>query len=1218
MASETVQPHTLKRDGEKGRIERLKSIGAPHIQSFDFAMTRGLQLIPKYIEPSSFCISPEGDGEGTIRLWIRSVSLKKPKITFGSGADAESRTLYPSDCLRSGSSYVGDLMCKLGLQIDDEVEDLPVRKVGRMPVMVGSTKCNLHGMTPEQLVKHGEEEYEFGGYFVINGSERLIRMTLVQRVNHPVSAMRDKNASRGSHFTHLSQSVRCERPDLSTLTIHMHLMKSGNVLYRFRFRGNEFFIPVGLLLRALLPPGRTYRDIYDEFFVGDTTNVDVKEGALAILVDLQDKVSRLRKEDCEPGVRPSVSRTAAVSYFGRSFRLLMDMDERIYDDYAAGESFLRQFICPHLSVGYSEKPSEELDIAKADFLVHLCRKLFATRAGEIEVDKPDALSHLQLLLPGTLCLLQMKDRLSQFLLLIKILIRKKVKLLKEAKKYDRKKLHAIVHEAIQKAFTRPNVGEKVVYMITTGNVVAEENLDLSSNVGLSIMAERINFLRFVSHFRAVHRGSFYAKMRSTEVRKLLPEAWGFICPVHTPDGAPCGILNHMASLVNITQGLPTDPAPIVALIEQIHSGLSTSRVESDKLVPVILDGRVIKYINVELGSLFAYELRSSKVSTHGSLPPDAEVVHVPLPRKGKGFFPGIYIFTNGGRLVRPVKWLLKRSKRSSRTATNLPAVKSLPGESNWESPTENIGTFEQVFMRIRPAVVDPNNKLTPVYSRKPTHAEVSSTAFLSLIASLSPFPDMNQGPRNMFQCQMAKQAMGTPCHVFSKRFEAKSYRLTNPQAPITRNFCMQDPVGVDLFGNGLNAIVAVISYTGNDMEDALIMNQASLNRGFAHGTVYETKTIDVDESRAGTKRKLFQVTSNKDPIKETVDSDGLPAVGVRLNKGDTMFGIVDSHMNYETSSLAEKAHWTRHKSVETHTVDSVIISDTAAYKAVTRARETAGIRHARIRTRVSRTPIVGDKFASRAGQKGTVAAAWPMDDMPFSESGMVPDIMFNPNGFPSRMTIGMMVESMAGKAGALHGVFQDSTPFRFDENNRAVEHFAEQLSRAGYSYYGSETLYSGYTGEPFEVEIFMGVVHYQRLRHMVSDKFQVRERGRVNPLYRQPIKGRKKGGAIRFGEMERDGVLAHGASEVLRDRLGTASDIHLVHICERCRSLLTPITAATANDEEQVEAGQIVCLHCGGKKSDSIRKISMPYSFKYLANELAAMNIRTEIEVKEN
>jgi DNA-directed RNA polymerase I subunit RPA2 len=167
---------------------------------------------------------------------------------------------------------------------------------------------------------------------------------------------------------------------------------------------------------------------------------------------------------------------------------------------------------------------------------------------------------------------------------------------------------------------------------------------------------------------------------------------------------------------------------------------------------------------------------------------------------------------------------------------------------------------------------------------------------------------------------------------------------------------------------------------------------------------------------------------------------------------------------------------------------------------------------------------------------------WPQVDMPFTESGMSPDVIINPHAFPSRMTIGMLVESMAGKAGAIHGIYQDATPFRFDEKNMAVKYFGEQMLKAGYSYYGTEPMYSGVLGTEFKADIYFGVVYYQRLRHMVKDKFQVRSIGPVNQITKQPLKGRKLGGGIRFGEMERDSLIAHGASFLLQDRFMGCSD----------------------------------------------------------------------------
>jgi DNA-directed RNA polymerase I subunit RPA2 len=240
---------------------------------------------------------------------------------------------------------------------------------------------------------------------------------------------------------------------------------------------------------------------------------------------------------------------------------------------------------------------------------------------------------------------------------------------------------------------------------------------------------------------------------------------------------------------------------------------------------------------------------------------------------------------------------------------------------------------------------------------------------------------------------------------------------------------------------------------------------------------------------------------------------------------------------------------------------------------------------------------------------------------------MTPDIIINPHAFPSRMTIGMLVESMAGKAGALHGTFQDSTPFRFHENHRAADYFGDQLAKAGYNYYGSEPLYSGVNGTELHCHIFIGVVYYQRLRHMVSDKSQVRSSGPVNSLTMQPVKGRKRGGGVRFGEMERDSLLAHGTAYLLQDRLMNSSDRHDAHACMTCGAILGFDYNVEDDDDDDDDTkdessgfvgargitGKMRCRSCRGRK---VGKFAMPYVVRYLANELAAMNICLSVELK--
>jgi DNA-directed RNA polymerase I subunit RPA2 len=519
---------------------------------------------------------------------------------------------------------------------------------------------------------------------------------------------------------------------------------------------------------------------------------------------------------------------------------------------------------------------------------------------------------------------------------------------------------------------------------------------------------------------------------------------------------------------------------------------------------------------------------------------------------------------------------------------------------------------------------------------------------LSLIASLTPFSDYNQSPRNMYQCQMGKQTMGTPCHSLPHRPDNKLYKLQTPQAAIAQT-ARHGEYKMDEYPNGTNAVVAVLSYTGFDMEDAMILNKSSYERGFGHASVYKTMRVDIkDEAeRAGSDTKgdkprmkfsnkkvrsrINNVFSSDDGGIGTTDEvlypnlgeDGLPEVGTWVDEGDPIYCVVDE--------LTGRDRPGKHKEKEKACIQSVrLLGQPGATKDKANRDDIVSIT-----LRIPRNPVIGDKFSSRHGQKGVLSILWPHTDMPFSESGMSPDVIINPHAFPSRMTIGMLIESMAGKSGALHGMFQDATPFSFHESGDkiAVDYFGEQLQSAGYSYYGSEPLYSGVSGCLMQADLYIGVVYYQRLRHMVSDKYQVRSTGQVNALTRQPIKGRKKGGGIRLGEMERDSLLSHGTAFLLHDRLLNCSDKHVAYACRRCGDLLSSTTEkssvlAAGQSFMQAMSGsqarlRVFCRNpkClsetprEGANDEMVEPIILPYVFRYLANELAGMNIKMIMDI---
>lgn len=489
---------------------------------------------------------------------------------------------------------------------------------------------------------------------------------------------------------------------------------------------------------------------------------------------------------------------------------------------------------------------------------------------------------------------------------------------------------------------------------------------------------------------------------------------------------------------------------------------------------------------------------------------------------------------------------------------------------------------------------------------------------------------------------MGKQTMGTPGTALKYRTDNKSYRLQTGQTPVVRP-PLYNEYGLDNFPNGTNAVVAVISYTGYDMDDAMILNKSAHERGFGYGTIYKTKKVELAEDskskgRSAAVSHMFGFPPEgliKAQWRNTLDDDGFAAVGMKVKEGDIIAASHTVTKDPLTGDYVNKdgiTHLHRYKDVEEAFVEEIkLIGNEVGSNEPCQSIS--------IRFRIPRSPVIGDKFSSRHGQKGVCSQKWPATDMPFTESGMQPDVIINPHAFPSRMTIGMFVESLAGKSGALHGLAQDSTPFKFKdkEGETAVEYFGHQLKRAGYNYHGNEPMYSGITGEELAADIYVGVVYYQRLRHMVNDKFQVRTTGPVTPLTGQPIKGRAKGGGIRVGEMERDALLAHGTAFLLQDRLLNCSDYTKAWICKACGSFLStqPSMGQYGRRRFGGEGGRVRCKRCSRQAitldpksecwedrkgdrwfgGDEVTMVAVPGVLKYLDVELAAMGIRMKFKV---
>ncbi|TLD26587.1 hypothetical protein PspLS_04811 [Pyricularia sp. CBS 133598] len=1173
----------------------LQNAVNPHIESFN-ALFRGdgkPGLIDHAIRDIGTKYFLDGDASmplsqrNRLSVRIKEVSLQKSWVPT-TNKFAKTREIFPAECRERHVSYRGKLSATFEYQINNGELKECVRDIGQMPIMVKSNRCHLEGNSPALLVQRKEESEELGGYFIVNGNEKIIRLLLLNRRNFPLAINRPSFQNRGPAYTPYGIILRSVRPDETSQTNVLHYLNDGNVTFRFSWRKNEYLVPVMMILKALVETNDS------EIFEGLCGPPGSKGVGNSFLTDRVELLLRTYKS------YGLYSKSKTRAYLGEKFRVVLGVQDSM-SHYDVGTEFLKKIVLVHLG---SHEVTEQQDADKFRMILVMMRKLYALVAGECAVDNPDAVQNQEILLGGYLYGMILKERLEEFVA---------VSLRAALRDYVRRSpANTFTSAAFEKDFpanifrrTNENLGNSLEYFLSTGNLQSPSGLDLQQTSGFVVVAEKLNFLRFISHFRMVHRGSFFAQLKTTTVRKLLPESWGFLCPVHTPDGSPCGLLNHLSHKCKIITDA-VDVSAIPRLATELGV-VDTSSADTEESVPVMLDGKILGWCSPKQSRTIADTLRYWKVEGSHGVPVHMEIGLVP-PSNG-GTYPGIYMASQPSRMVRPVKYL--------------------PLEKE-----DYVGTHEQPYMSI--ACTEPE-----IVSGESTHVEFDPTNMLSILANMTPFSDFNQSPRNMYQCQMGKQTMGTPGAAISHRTDNKMYRIQTGQTPIVRA-PLHNEYGFDNFPNGMNAVVAVISYTGYDMDDAMIINKSAHERGFGHGTIYKTKKITLkDDSRTRSTKhitKMFGFAPNttvKARDLEKLDLDGLPRIGSKVEQGDIIaaWHTVSADYSDQLVNRDGLTHYEKYKDSETAFVEEI--------RLVGNENGTEPLQTVSIKFRIPRSPVIGDKFSSRHGQKGVASQKWPMIDMPFSESGMQPDVIINPHAFPSRMTIGMFVESLAGKSGALHGLAQDSTPFKFDEQNTAAEYFGHQLMKAGYNYHGNEPMYSGITGQELAADIYIGVVYYQRLRHMVNDKFQVRTTGPVVPTTGQPIKGRKRGGGIRVGEMERDALLAHGTAFLLQDRLLNCSDYTRSWICRTCGTFLS-VQPTVSPFVGKRKVNTVRCRSCAQRLDrldedvdlatlegeiwedaqgnqwiggDNTTVVVVPGALKFLDVELAAMGVKLKYRV---
>lgn len=1037
---------------------------------------------------------------------------------------------------------------------------LPKINIGKMPIMLKSSICVLNQNRHINPSLTGECSMDCGGYFIVKGSEKTV-LGQERAAENRVSVFDGKNTTKWTWYAEIKSipDYKCISPKQIEMMIASKNNGFGYGLY-IQIPRIKQPIELFVLFRAL--GIMTDKEIceYIVLDVDDDKQVELSACLQASIIDAN-------KYMTEEAALQHITSYAAYTPIN------MDRETGAQKKREFTIEVLTNDLYPHCRT----KPQ------KLHMLGHMAKKLLQTSLGWLPATDRDSYLNKRIELTGTLLNNLFRNYFNK---LVKEMQKQVVREINGGSWRSSEDYENIINMTnIYKIMKSMTIENGIARALSTGDFsIKQAN---SSKVGVAQVLNRLTYVSSLSHLRRINT----PLEKSGELiapRKLHNTTWGFLCPAETPEGQSIGIVKNISYLAHLT--IPTNSASLYEyIIPNITSVDDSSRNHLNKKTKVFINGCWVGVTDtpVELYNDIHDKKCKGIINIYTSIVLDYKALE-------------IRVCNDGGRLTRPV--LRVRNNKALLTPDILKRVENK--ELTWNDLLTNCRIPESVIEYIDPeeqnyaviAMKMKNDYLQGTHLNY-THCEIHPSTVFGVLASCIPYPEHNQAPRNTYQCAMGKQAMGIYATNFDKRMDKTAYMLTYPSRPLVDTRLM-NLIKLNTVPSGTQIHVAIMSYTGYNQEDSVLVNKGSIDRGLFSTTIYHTEK---DEDKNIIRDEIIRCKPNPTKTKgvkfgnyDKLNTQGFIPENTLVENRDVIIAKIvpiKENRNDPTKIIKYEDQSKTFRTNEETYIDKNFTG-----------RNGDGYNFAKVRIRTLRKPVLGDKVSSRHGQKGTVGNIIPECDMPFTKDGHRPDIIINPHAIPSRMTIGQLKETLLGKVLLELGMFGDGTSF----GNLDVKTIADELQKLGYESYGNEVLYDGLSGQQMETNIFIGPVFYQRLKHMVSDKQHSRSIGPMVNLTRQPAEGRSRDGGFRIGEMERDVMLSHGISRFCRERLYEVSDKYSAYVCKKCGMIAAyndGSKKAFVRDDFTIH----LCRTCNN--TTDFARVEIPYSYKLMSQELQTINV---------